>query len=179
MSQAILRLNTRDYITSNVSLNWTTVRLLSPDVISPLLPTSQNGEQKTSTNPQTTHRLTTLPVLPHSISKMTKRTKKVGVTGKYGTRYGASLRKQVKKMEVCFFFFHFSPKSIWQNVEREDHIWLIYVYTVSLLFLDNSTRQVSSPQHVTYKPRPGPKHESLSFSSEDWEEGGAEGAKGG
>ncbi|PLW06796.1 hypothetical protein PCANC_14466 [Puccinia coronata f. sp. avenae] len=31
---------------------------------------------------------------------MTKRTKKVGVTGKYGTRYGASLRKQIKKMEV-------------------------------------------------------------------------------
>ncbi|KAH8653694.1 ribosomal protein L37ae [Xylariales sp. PMI_506] len=31
---------------------------------------------------------------------MTKRTKKVGVTGKYGTRYGASLRKQVKKMEI-------------------------------------------------------------------------------
>ncbi|RMZ74311.1 60s ribosomal l43 [Pyrenophora seminiperda CCB06] len=30
---------------------------------------------------------------------MTKRTKKVGITGKYGTRYGASLRKQVKKME--------------------------------------------------------------------------------
>ncbi|KAI6010686.1 putative RPL43B-60S large subunit ribosomal protein, partial [Pisolithus orientalis] len=29
-----------------------------------------------------------------------KRTRKVGVTGKYGTRYGASLRKQVKKMEV-------------------------------------------------------------------------------
>lgn len=43
---------------------------------------------------------------------MTKRTKKVGVTGKYGTRYGASLRKQVKKMEVCFFFGggDFSPK---------------------------------------------------------------------
>nr|ODN87850.1 60S ribosomal protein L43 [Cryptococcus depauperatus CBS 7841] len=30
----------------------------------------------------------------------TKRTKKVGVTGKYGTRYGASLRKTVKKMEI-------------------------------------------------------------------------------
>ncbi|KAF9525360.1 ribosomal L37ae protein family-domain-containing protein [Crepidotus variabilis] len=30
----------------------------------------------------------------------TKRTKKVGITGKYGTRYGASLRKQVKKMEI-------------------------------------------------------------------------------
>jgi ribosomal protein L37AE/L43A len=31
---------------------------------------------------------------------MARHTKKVGVTGKYGTRYGASLRKQVKKMEV-------------------------------------------------------------------------------
>ena len=31
---------------------------------------------------------------------MAKRTKKVGITGKYGTRYGASLRKTVKKMEV-------------------------------------------------------------------------------
>ncbi|KAJ6565978.1 ribosomal protein L37ae [Mycena sp. CBHHK59/15] len=31
---------------------------------------------------------------------MTKRTKKVGITGKYGTRYGASLRKQVKRMEI-------------------------------------------------------------------------------
>ncbi|KAG5459894.1 MAG: ribosomal L37ae protein family-domain-containing protein [Olpidium bornovanus] len=29
-----------------------------------------------------------------------KRTKKLGVVGKYGTRYGASLRKQVKKMEI-------------------------------------------------------------------------------
>eukprot|EP00276_Gloeochaete_wittrockiana_P006172 CAMPEP_0184656104 /NCGR_PEP_ID=MMETSP0308-20130426/15590_1 /TAXON_ID=38269 /ORGANISM="Gloeochaete witrockiana, Strain SAG 46.84" /LENGTH=96 /DNA_ID=CAMNT_0027093035 /DNA_START=28 /DNA_END=318 /DNA_ORIENTATION=+ len=27
------------------------------------------------------------------------RTKKVGITGKYGTRYGASLRKQVRKIE--------------------------------------------------------------------------------
>ena len=39
-----------------------------------------------------------------------KRTKKVGVVGKYGTRYGASLRKMVKKIEitqhgkyVCYF----------------------------------------------------------------------------
>ncbi len=29
-----------------------------------------------------------------------KRTKKVGIVGKYGTRYGASLRKMVKKMEI-------------------------------------------------------------------------------
>ena len=31
---------------------------------------------------------------------MAKRTRKVGITGKYGTRYGASLRKTIKKMEV-------------------------------------------------------------------------------
>ncbi|KAH0730227.1 hypothetical protein KY289_001415 [Solanum tuberosum] len=31
---------------------------------------------------------------------MTKRTKKAGIVGKYGTRYGASLRKQIKKLEV-------------------------------------------------------------------------------
>ena len=29
-----------------------------------------------------------------------KRTKKVGVVGKYGTRYGASLRKMAKKIEI-------------------------------------------------------------------------------
>ena len=29
-----------------------------------------------------------------------KRTKKVGIVGKYGTRYGSSLRKMVKKMEI-------------------------------------------------------------------------------
>ncbi|XP_065896699.1 large ribosomal subunit protein eL43-like [Dysidea avara] len=41
---------------------------------------------------------------------MAKRTKKVGVVGKYGTRYGSSLRKMVKKIEIsqhskytCFF----------------------------------------------------------------------------
>ncbi|XP_029430031.1 60S ribosomal protein L37a-like [Rhinatrema bivittatum] len=31
---------------------------------------------------------------------MAKRTKKVGPVGKYGTHYGASLRKMVKKMEI-------------------------------------------------------------------------------
>merc|ERR1712080_225627 len=28
-------------------------------------------------------------------------TKKVGIVGKYGTRYGASLRKQIKKIEIA------------------------------------------------------------------------------
>ena len=35
-----------------------------------------------------------LPIRP------SQRTKKAGITGKYGVRYGASLRKQVKKMEI-------------------------------------------------------------------------------
>ena len=42
-----------------------------------------------------------------------KRTKKVGVVGKYGTRYGASLRKTVKKMEITQhskYYCHFCGK---------------------------------------------------------------------
>mmetsp|Transcript_21287 Transcript_21287/g.34055 ORF Transcript_21287/g.34055 Transcript_21287/m.34055 type:complete len:93 (+) Transcript_21287:135-413(+) len=31
---------------------------------------------------------------------MARRTKKVGIVGKYGTRYGSSLRKQIKKIEI-------------------------------------------------------------------------------
>lgn len=36
---------------------------------------------------------------------MAKRTRKVGICGKYGTRYGASLRKVVKKEpgQICSF----------------------------------------------------------------------------
>ena len=33
-------------------------------------------------------------------SPQSKRTKKAGICGKYGTRYGSSLRKVIKKMEV-------------------------------------------------------------------------------
>ena len=31
---------------------------------------------------------------------MARRTKKVGIVGKYGVRYGASLRKTIKKIEI-------------------------------------------------------------------------------
>lgn len=31
---------------------------------------------------------------------MTRRTKKVGIVGKYGTRYGATLRKRIKPYEI-------------------------------------------------------------------------------
>ena len=40
---------------------------------------------------------------------MTKKTKKVGITGKYGTRYGASLRKIVKKFEISQHSKFFNP----------------------------------------------------------------------
>ena len=31
---------------------------------------------------------------------MSKRTSKIGITGKYGVRYGSSIRKQLKKIEI-------------------------------------------------------------------------------
>eukprot|EP00211_Chloroparvula_japonica_P010008 CAMPEP_0119118472 /NCGR_PEP_ID=MMETSP1310-20130426/339_1 /TAXON_ID=464262 /ORGANISM="Genus nov. species nov., Strain RCC2339" /LENGTH=92 /DNA_ID=CAMNT_0007107839 /DNA_START=94 /DNA_END=372 /DNA_ORIENTATION=+ len=50
---------------------------------------------------------------------MAKRTKKMGITGKYGTRYGASLRKAMKKIEVsqhAKYTCHFCGKD---SVKRE------------------------------------------------------------
>ncbi|MFS8029935.1 putative ribosomal protein L37ae [Helianthus anomalus] len=50
---------------------------------------------------------------PYTAPLQTKRTKKAGIVGKYGTRYGASLRKQIKKMEVSQhskFFCEFCGK---------------------------------------------------------------------
>jgi large subunit ribosomal protein L37Ae len=44
---------------------------------------------------------------------MAKRTKKAGIVGKYGTRYGANIRKRVKKYEVtknARHFCHFCGK---------------------------------------------------------------------
>ena len=42
---------------------------------------------------------------------MGKRTAKVGITGKYSVRYGANLRKRVKKLDISSHSKHFSPWS--------------------------------------------------------------------
>ncbi|CAK9043745.1 unnamed protein product [Durusdinium trenchii] len=56
--------------------------------------------------------------------QMAKRTKKVGITGKYGTRYGASLRKIIKRYEIqqrARYMCSFCGK---ENVKRvADGIW--------------------------------------------------------
>uniref|UniRef100_A0A8C8UIP6 60S ribosomal protein L37a-like n=1 Tax=Peromyscus maniculatus bairdii TaxID=230844 RepID=A0A8C8UIP6_PERMB len=41
-----------------------------------------------------------LSSLGFSSSDLAKCTRKVGIIGKYGTRYGASLQKMVKKIEI-------------------------------------------------------------------------------
>ena len=48
-----------------------------------------------------------------------KRTKKVGIVGKYGTRYGASLRKVVKKIEVAQHSKYMCPFCGRNTVKRE------------------------------------------------------------
>ena len=40
---------------------------------------------------------------------MAKRTKKVGICGKYGTRYGAAQRKTIKKFEITQRAKYVSP----------------------------------------------------------------------
>lgn len=59
-----------------------------------------------------------------------KRTKKVGIVGKYGTRYGASLRKQIKKMEVsqhskyfCNFCGKVCSRGLQENVKRNTMLY--------------------------------------------------------
>ena len=49
---------------------------------------------------------------------MAKRTKKVGICGKYSVRYGASLRKVVKKFEITQRAKYMSPFSGRECVKR-------------------------------------------------------------
>jgi len=50
---------------------------------------------------------------------MAKRTKKVGICGKYGTRYGATLRKIVKKFETSQHARYVSPFCGKNSVKRQ------------------------------------------------------------
>lgn len=50
---------------------------------------------------------------------MAKHTKKAGITGKYGTRYGASLRKIVKRYEIQMRTRYVCPFCGKQSVKRQ------------------------------------------------------------
>lgn len=49
---------------------------------------------------------------------MARRTKKVGIIGKYGVRYGCAARKQIKKMEISQHSKYESPFCGKRSVKR-------------------------------------------------------------
>ena len=55
---------------------------------------------------------------------MARRTKKVGIVGKLGTRYGASLRKVIKKVEIAQHSKYVCPFCCKEAVKRTNcGIW--------------------------------------------------------
>ncbi|KAJ5071542.1 60S ribosomal protein L37A [Anaeramoeba ignava] len=49
---------------------------------------------------------------------MGRHTKKVGIVGKYGTRYGSSLRKQIKKIEITQHSKYLCPFCGKESIKR-------------------------------------------------------------
>jgi large subunit ribosomal protein L37Ae len=49
---------------------------------------------------------------------MTKRTKKIGIAGKYGARYGVKIRKQVNNIERKQRKLHQCPRCKYDQVKR-------------------------------------------------------------
>jgi len=64
---------------------------------------------------------------------MAKRTAKVGIVGKYGTRYGGSIRKQIKRIEVAQ---HRCSQSI-SPIHAVHHIWSHHTPLIYLLSLNS------------------------------------------
>merc|ERR1712188_309144 len=60
-------------------------------------------------------------IIKFDIYIMAKRTRKVGICGKYGTRYGATLRKVVKKFEISQHATYVSP-FCGKNSVRRTHV---------------------------------------------------------
>ena len=70
---------------------------------------------------------------------MAKRTKKVGIVGKYGTRYGAAQRKTIKKFEItqratytCTFCGKviLEPHLIYVGYRKESSRWCLEVQSL-------------------------------------------------
>jgi len=49
---------------------------------------------------------------------MTRRTKKVGISGRYGTRYGVKIRKQINNIERQQKKLHPCPRCQYEKVKR-------------------------------------------------------------
>ena len=102
---------------------------------------------------------------------MAKRTKKVGICGKYGTRYGAAQRKTIKKFEItqratytCVFcgkVIHFSDlfniglreKSSSGNLEMQSMQEGVSWWRLVSLYLRRSDRQGN--RHTSQKIKRG------------------------
>ena len=55
---------------------------------------------------------------------MSKRTKKVGISGKFGPRYGLKIRKKIKQIEDIQKKWHVCPKCKYTSVKRlSSGIW--------------------------------------------------------
>lgn len=63
--------------------------------------------------------INSLRPLPLSARVQAKRTKKQGIVGKYGTRYGASLRKTIKKIEISQHSRYSCPFCAKDQVKRQ------------------------------------------------------------
>ena len=91
---------------------------------------------------------------------MAKRTKKVGIVGKYGTRYGSSLRKIIKKFEISQHATYVSPfcgkVSYHADDSFTDHVTLMMSYNLKITFYRPQSRELL-PEYGTAKP---PKRES-------------------
>merc|ERR1712139_355315 len=90
-----------------------------------------------------------LLIIKFDFNTMAKRTKKVGICGKYGTRYGATLRKVVKKFEISQHATYVSP-FCGKNSVRRTHVG-VWKCRKTGKKIAGGAYQLSTPPAVTAK----------------------------